>query len=609
MLDIDLNVKEEKLVVDRFSQLKTERNKYINRWKDIEHYVALTNNVNCCFDDEERETKKKDVYINDPAGFICTNQAGDYLSGILWNQNAISLVPTEKIKKQGGAELEGFYKKATEVTLEQINSVDAGFLTVLKAYCYDQFSYGTSGIGVFKSKEFQANQSESCLNFKSYGVYNSCIDEGNNNKINVVYSVFNWTVSRIIEEFCVEDGNYIEENFDSLPEEIKKLYNVGKLNNKKKLVFAILPNNFYQMNKRGKASAKFKGYWFLDNSKKIFRVEYFKEMPIAFCRFIKPSNQVYGESPGTLAISSIKIVNHVKGKAIDNIEKNNDPAIGMFSGALVKGNVLNRSAGEVTMFNPEAMGDGKSPVFPISNVGDISAIVNYLLPEEKKDITNTYKLDQLLDFNNQTQMTATESSFRMSIRGKSTNGLLSQQKTECIEVLLHRVISIITECGLYGYDIDSMPENTPEEIMLKQQAINDNAKIPDVVLDAMKNNERWYKIQYNGELEKLANAEMYEAMGRFLQYLVSALKIKPELQMAINDYEFIDLIKNISNLTNSKLIKTKTEYTALLEQMQEAQAQAQAQQTMINQGAMMKDVASANKDEAQATRERMMNVY
>ena len=166
----------------------------------------------------------------------------------------------------------------------------------------------------------------------------------------------------------------------------------------------------------------------------------------------------------------------------------------MFSGALVKGNVLNRSAGEVTMFNPEAMGDGKSPVFPISNVGDISGIVNYLLPEEKKDITNTYKLDQLLDFNNQTQMTATESSFRMSIRGKSTNGLLSQQKTECIEVLLHRVISIITECGLYGYDIDSMPENTPEEVMLKQQAINDNAKIPDVVLEAMKNNERWYKI-------------------------------------------------------------------------------------------------------------------
>ena len=316
---------------------------------------------------------------------------------------------------------------------------------------------------------------------------------------------------------------------------------------------------------------------------------------------------MYGESPGTLAISSIKIVNHVKGKAIDNIEKNNDPAIGMFSGALVKGNILNRSAGEVTIFNPEAMGDGKSPVFPISNVGDISAIVNYLLPEEKKDITNTYKIDQLLDFNNQTQMTATESSFRMSIRGKSTNGLLSQQKTECIEVLLHRVISIIADCGLYGYDLETLPENTQEQIFFKKQVIENNETIPAVVLEAMRNNKRWYKIKYNGELEKLANAEIYEAIGRFFQYLVSVLQIKPELQAAINDYEFLDLIKNVSNLNNSNLIKTKTEYLAILAQMQEAQAQAQQQQAMAMQGAMMKDMASANKDEAQANKERGLN--
>lgn len=603
MNNIDLNEKEEKLVVERFSQLKTERNKYISKWKDIENYVALTNNVNYAFDDEEKQGTRKDVYINDPAGFICTNQAGDYLAGILWNKSAIALEPTEAIKKEANSELEAFYKRATERLLEQINATDAGFLTVLKSYCYDQFSYGTSGIGVFKSKEYVQNQSDCCLNFKTYGVYNSCIDEGSNNKINVVYSVFNWTVSRIIEEFCIQDGQFIEEAFNQLPEEIKKLYNAGKLNDKKKLVYGILPNNFYQMNKRGKVGAKFKGYWFLENSKKVFFVDYYAQMPIAFCRFIKPSNQVYGESPGTLAISTIKILNHVKGKAIDNIEKNNDPAIGMFSGALVKGNVLNRSAGEVTMFNPESAQNGKTPVFPISPVGDISAIVNYLLPEEKKDITNIYKIDNLLDFNNQTAMTATESSFRMSIRGKSINGLLSQQKAECIEVLLHRAISIIQECELFGYDIDSMPEMTEEDVIKKQQAIEDGNIIPDAVLNAMKNGRRWYKIKYNGEIEKLDNAELYESIGRFLQYLASALQIKPELQHAINDYEFVELVKNVSNLSNSNIIKSKREYKAILEQIQQAQAQVQAQQMMLQQGAMLKDMAGAQKDEAIAQKE------
>ena len=89
----------------------------------------------------------------------------------------------------------------------------------------------------------------------------------------------------------------------------------------------------------------------------------------------------------------------------------------------------------------------------------------------KKDIVNIFKIDQLLDFNNQTAMTATESSYRMSIRGKSINGTLSQQKVEGIEPIIHRVISIIQECGLYGKVLDEMPIMTQEDLMIREEAI------------------------------------------------------------------------------------------------------------------------------------------
>ena len=92
---IDLNEKEQKLVIEKFTQLKNERSKYISRWKDIENYVALTNNINSAFEDVESQGKQKDIFINDPTGFISTNQAGDYLSGILWGENAITLEPSE----------------------------------------------------------------------------------------------------------------------------------------------------------------------------------------------------------------------------------------------------------------------------------------------------------------------------------------------------------------------------------------------------------------------------------------------------------------------------------------------------------------------------------
>ena len=605
MNTIDITDEEEKLVIERFKELKTERSKYIPRWKDVQNYAAITNEINTEFEETTSPNEQKDIFINDPTAFTSVNQAGDYLAGILWSLNAVTIKPSKYIlDKAQGTDLSYFYKKATEVFLEQMNAPDAGFQTVLKSHCYDQFSYGTSGIGTFKSKEFESNQSECCLTFKPYGVWNSCIDEGAGNKIDVVYTVYHWRLNQIIEEFCYYNGEFSEELKHNLPEEIQGAIDAKKFNRKFKLIFAMLPNNSYVLNTRGKNGAKFKGYWFLDNSSnKIFKVDYFNKMPIAICRAIRVNNQVYGESAGTLAISSIKMLNYIAGNTVDNIEKVTDPALGIISGALAAGNVINRSAGAVNTLNPSAMSGNQSPIFPIAQSGDISAVVNFLIPELKKDIVNIFKIDQLLDFNNQTQMTATESSYRMSIRGKSINGLLSQQKTEVIEPTCHRAISIIADCGLFGKtytEVMEMPVYTMQDLAYKEKLIQEGDFIPQIVEEAMKDNKIWYTLQFNGELEKLSNSDVYEAIGRFLQYLSAILQIKPEIANAINAYEFLDLLKSVSNLVNDNLIKTKYEYEQILQAMEQAQQEQQEQQMALTQAQYAKDMAGANKDTAMA---------
>lgn len=609
MNTIDITEKEQNLVIERFRELKTERSKYISRWKDVQNYVAITNEINTEFEDNEDRNKQKDVFINEPTAFLCVYQAGDYLAGILWNLNAVTLEPSKYIEdKAQGSDLSAFYKKTTKTFLNQMNGTDAGFQSVLKSTCYEQNSYGTSGIGTFKSKEFENGQSECCLSFKPFGVWNSCIDEGSNNKIDVVYTVYNWRLNQIIEEFCYKDGEFSEELFGNLPEDIQRAYENNKFNTKFKIVFGILPNSSFIMGKRGKKGARFKGYWFVENSEnKVFKVDYFNKMPIAMCRAIRVNNQVYGESAGTLSISATKMLNYISGNAVDNMEKTTDPALGIISGALVAGNVLDRSAGKVNQFNASAVANGQTPIFPIAQAGDISAVVNFLIPELKKNIVNFFKIDQLLDFNNQTQMTATESSYRMSIRGKSINGLLTQLKTELIEPTCHRAISIILDCGLFGRtysEVMEMPETTEEEIALKQKVLKEGDFIPQVVEEAMKDNKVWYNLKFNGELEKLSNAETYEAIGQFLQYFQALLNIKPELVNAMNEYDFLDLLKSVSNLVNDNLIKNKYDYEETLKQIQE-QAQAQAeQQAMLNQSQVMKNFASAGKDGAIANAEQ-----
>ena len=603
MNNIDINEKENKLVIDMFSELKTERAKYIKRWKEVQELVAIANDINEEFEDTQQPNEQKDFYINDPTAFMCTNQAGDYLAGILWEPNNITLEPSEYIKNlTKGTDLSNFYKKATKVTLEQMNATDAGFLSILKSYCYEQFSFGTSGIGTFKSKNFENGQSECCLTYNPFGVWNSCIDEGASNKIDIVFTVYHWRLNRIIEEFCINDNGFFDKDkFNNMPEEIQRAYEGNKLNDKFKIVFGMLPNNNFLIGKRGKAGAKFKGYWFLDSAnKKIFKVDYYKKMPIAICRAIRINNQVYGESSGTLALCSIKMLNHITGNTIDNIEKITDAPLGVLSGSLVAGNVINRSAASVTEFNAQAIGNNQTPIFPISQAGDISAVINFLIPELKKNITNIFKIDQLLDFNNQTKMTATESAYRMSIRGKSINGLLSQQKAELIEPVCHRSIQIIQDCGLYGYKLSELPESTPEEIMFKKKVIEDDDYIPEVIENAMKDNKIWYTLKFNGELEKLCNAEIYEAIGRFLQYLNALLEIKPELVNAINDYEFLDLLKSVSNLVNDKLIKSKYQYNEIIKKIEELKQKQIEQQNQLQQGQYLKDTANASKDMATA---------
>ena len=94
-----------------------------------------------------------------------------------------------------------------------------------------------------------------------------------------------------------------------------------------------MPHNNYCLGKRGKIGARFKGYWFVDNgNSKVFHVEYFNKMPIAMCRAIRVNNQVYGEGSGTLSISATKMLNHVTGQSVDNVEKSQTRHSGFYLG-------------------------------------------------------------------------------------------------------------------------------------------------------------------------------------------------------------------------------------------------------------------------------------
>lgn len=589
-------MKEKDIVIKRYQDCKTTRQEYTSLWKDVQYYVAPSERIRDTFEDDTNRSDQKDIYINDPTAYIAATQAADYILGIIWGNgdDVFQFVPSRHVKDllQDPAQLDDFFQWATGRALAEMNHSEGGLIPSLKSHTLDQSTFGTSGVGGYINTDYVENKADNALQFNRYGVYNSCIDEGANGKINVVYSVHNWRVSRIIDEFAVLNGKLNKKLLAKLPDAITKAYDAGNYNQRFKIVHGVLPHSDFSIGKAGKKGTKFKGFWFYEPENNVFSEEYYKEMPIAMCRSIKVTDQIYGTSAGILSLSSIKMLNYVTGNTIEAIEKLVEPARGMFNGALANGSVMDTSSGQVTVFNGKAA-EG-NPLFNISDVGDVTGNVQVLIPKAERDITTIFKIDQLLDFNSQTQMTATEAMQRFSIRAKSLSGLIQQQKNELLIPLIKRSVSLLSDLKLLGVKPDSAEAEEFARLGKDKQII------PPQVVEIMQKGLNWFEIKFNNELDQMSNAQRYEDYSKYLLLKQQLLGTDPSLALGMNQFNELQFAKTITNLDTSNFVKSETEYDQAKQQEEQLRREAMQLEAQKMQSETAKNVAGAEKDAREA---------
>ncbi len=590
-------IDEKTIVVQRYKDCKTERQKYISLWRDINKYVSLATDVNSNFEDTGTEQKQRDSYINDPTAYISTTQLADYLIGLIWGMGdeVFDLVPNDYIKEQieDETEVADFYNYATNIASREINHPEAGFISCLNSFIQGQITYGTSGTGCYPSKDYIDGKADNILQFNRYGVDNCCIDEGANGKINVIFSVRNWRLARIIDEFAVKNEKVDEELLSKLPKDIKDAYTKKEYNKKFKIVHGILPHKDYSVGKIGVMGTKYKGFWLLETDKTVFFEENYRELPAAICRAIKLENQVYGASYSSMSISSIKLLNYAAGKGIRSIEKLTDPPHGAYSGSLQAGEVIDSSANALNIFKNDSSSN-KPPIFPLSDLGDISALLQLLIPKAEQNIATIFKIDRLLDFNAQVSMTATESMQRFNIKSKSEIGIIIQILNEYLLPLLHRAISLLEEAEVFGV----LP-NT-EEAQKREFIGQGHTVIPDAVAMAMQNGKRWYDIKFKNSISQILNAEKFEWLSKFLMTYAQMLQLNPDLQLAVKPYDLLAFVKEILNLGNESFMLSESEFKKAIEAMQQQQQQMMQLQAENMGSNTVRNLAGAEKDAKQS---------
>lgn len=574
-----------------YDDLYSIRSEHTSIWQDISDYVGITVDEDYFESPNSRSPNDPlDTDVEDPTAALSVIQAGDYLDGIIWGtgEEALTLEPSDWVlQQQDMSQLKEYFEFRTNQLLANMNHSDAGFSTARKPYFYGQMAFGTSGIGVWKNADFP-NKEENPYFFRGYGVDNMLIGEGKNGRINTIFLIYHWRVSRIMQEF----------DFDEkvIPDCICKEFAAGNYNKYYTLVQGIAPRQDFLPHLMGKRGTQYEGVWFLDqNKQEIFYEEDFRRLPVGVARAIKVNGETWGRSSGSLLISSIKATNYMLSQAIETIEKINDPAMGTWNNALFGDSILDTGAGTLTAFNDQMRGDkGLPPVFKLYDTGDPTALVSFLLPYLNDKITTGFKVDMLLDFSSAKDMTATESLQRYAIRGKSLAGVIGQQKSEMLDVVVDRCIQIEDDNGLAGVD-----PTDEAQVKAKRQINRSDMIIPEAVLAAMKAGKRWYKVRYNNELERMSKTEGLERIIQLVNGLTMLAAVNPSILEAVKWY---DIYKDMNEALGVSYIVDEDEFKATIAQQAELQKQAMMLQAGQAGADIQSKMSKSNKDEADANR-------
>jgi hypothetical protein len=150
-------------------------------WQSISKYVGITVDTDYHISSNvDKAGQQLDEYIDDPTAAISTNQAGDYLVGIMFGtgERLVDINPSDAVLEYTTeAAVQPWYKFATKQFLTQLNHHECGFSAALKPYAYDQVSFGNSGIGLFPNPDFKTGRAHNCMTARLYGIDNTVIDE------------------------------------------------------------------------------------------------------------------------------------------------------------------------------------------------------------------------------------------------------------------------------------------------------------------------------------------------------------------------------------------------------------------------------------------------
>jgi hypothetical protein len=489
--------------------------------------------------------------IFDNTGEFAAQQAASVFLSMLWpdGPRTFRLKPVEELKDAQGAE--EFFRNATRQLHRYMDTPRAGLALALQEYEIDMQVFGTAGVGAFENGDDSVP-----VVYEAWGVKNMCISENAQGFVDNIYFTEARTVRQLVEEYR-----------DDVAPQVKELYAQGKFEEKVEVLRVLEPRPLADrqiIDQAGVVMGTKEGFLGMATrtlhidlkNKFIMREGGYEEFPVAVGRMIKTIGEVQGRSPAMTALPHTNSLNSLYEAVLRASEKQLDPPLGVLDDGRLGGGVIDTSAGALNVFNSSGRLSGEKPVFQLFTVGELQD-AEKRITELKDSIMQAFSLDRLLDLNNQTQMTAFETSVRNRMRGESLNAMFSRQKVEVFVPLIERSFNILYRKGYFGAPAEGGLVSWARRAWAKLLK-KDLMTIPPAIVDAIKAGLDIYDIEFISPAQRFSQSEKLQGIFTAAEFL-QKMAVIPGFEEIADNVDIDDMARNVIDYSGSPSTMQRTQ--------------------------------------------------
>ncbi|MDE1866577.1 MAG: hypothetical protein KGI08_02555 [Thaumarchaeota archaeon] len=566
--DTRSNQQKAKDAIDGYMARRQEKDTWMIHYQVIAEYF-LTRKADFTINFVPGMFLNRDLY--DATGVLAGNIAASALLGMLWPSEGRNFEFRRPKNIPDTKENRDYYVEISHRLNKSMNHIECGLNMTLDEYMRDEVFFGTCGVGVFEPFESHVSPDAHFL-FQAWDIKRMVIDEGPNGFVNRIYYEREETIENCVKEFG-------QENLSIKVQDLIKSNSILNMMQKIRILHVIEPR--YSRNPEGESVYDMpvsSCYYELDEQHLIKESGY-PRMPVFVGRLLKNIRERYGRSFAMDALPDVLELNAIREMEIVATEKLLDPPLGVLDDGRLGANVLDTSAGAISVFNISGRIGNQPPVFPLQTIGDMKPTKDRI-EELKQSVSDHFMIDRLLDFNNETEMTAFEVNEREKLRSYVLNSVYARQETEVFAPLIHCCFQMELDrdhLGVLPYSEKHIGAVLNGEPILV---------IPPDIATAMLRGEDVYDLVFLTPASRMRKAQLAQGIITSWKFLNDVAQAQPEIYDVIDEDMSAKLIVEYSGAPD-KIIRSDE----VIKQIRNARDQQQQQDKKFQQQVEMMKAA------------------